>query len=73
MLDRLADCAMRRALGRRMRATNWAEEHAQVFEARNREFRVPTAAEASEAIRAVECRLPTPDGRRGQRAAGEVR
>ena len=59
MMDRLADCAMRRALGRRMRATNWAEEHAQVFEERSREFRVPTAAEAGETIRAVEYRLPT--------------
>ena len=59
--DRVADCAMRREVGRSMRATSWAAEHAQVLERRGgeHEFRLPTEAEADEVICQVEYRVPT--------------
>ena len=58
MDDRVADCALRRHLGKRMRSTRWAAQHAQVFEAREQQFRVPTVAEAEHAVHRIEYCVP---------------
>ena len=56
--DRVADWALRRQLGERMRQTGWGHEHAQVFNEATGTFRAPSEGEAEAAVHRIERQAP---------------